>query len=114
MARRNTDIGTVGRRGAVIIPVRMRKKFGLDEGALFVAEEHAKGVLLRPARVVPLTKKQREAIEDRHDVEEVTRRRADPHNQKVRPWEEVEAEITAEHQAAAKARPRPRRRRTGS
>lgn len=115
MARqRHKDIGTVGRRGSVIIPVRLRKRFGLNEGSLFVAEASKDGVLLRPARVVPLTEEEREAIEDAYDVAEVARRRADPENQEGRPWEEVDAEIRAEHQAAAKAKARPRRRRTGS
>ena len=49
-------VGTskVGRRGTVVIPARMRKRFGLEEGALVIAEEREEGVLLRPAVALPV------------------------------------------------------------
>src|SRR4030042_6055833 len=44
----------VGRRGAVVIPVGLRKKYGLEEGSLVIAEAREEGVLLRPAAALPL------------------------------------------------------------
>jgi AbrB family looped-hinge helix DNA binding protein len=39
----------VGRRGTVVLPAKMRRRLGLDEGALVVVEEQNGGILLRPA-----------------------------------------------------------------
>lgn len=39
----------VGRRGAVVIPAGLRKEYGLEEGALLIAEPRPEGILLRPA-----------------------------------------------------------------
>jgi len=44
----------VGRRGAVVIPAGMRRKYGFEEGSLVVAEPRAEGVLLRPVVVLPV------------------------------------------------------------
>ena len=44
----------VGKRGAVVIPARMRRKFGIEEGRLVVAEERPEGILIRPAVAVPM------------------------------------------------------------
>jgi AbrB family looped-hinge helix DNA binding protein len=50
----NSETTRVGRRGAVVIPAKMRKKFGFEEGTFLLAEEHDDGVLLRPAAVFPI------------------------------------------------------------
>lgn len=44
----------VGRRGAVIIPYLIRRKYGLEEGSLVIVEEKADGVLLRPVVALPV------------------------------------------------------------
>ncbi|MEO5924908.1 MAG: AbrB/MazE/SpoVT family DNA-binding domain-containing protein [Bryobacteraceae bacterium] len=44
----------VGKRGAVILPAPLRKRFGIEEGSFVVAEERDGGILIRPAVVVPL------------------------------------------------------------
>ncbi len=44
----------VGRRGTVVIPSRLRKSLGMDEGALVVFEEREGGVLIRPAVALPV------------------------------------------------------------
>lgn len=44
----------VGRRGTVVIPARLRHRYGLEEGSLVVAEAVEDGVLLRPAVVLPV------------------------------------------------------------
>lgn len=49
-----TETGRIGRRGVVVIPARLRRRFGLDEGSLIVVEEKNDGVLIRPAVVLPV------------------------------------------------------------
>jgi len=44
----------VGKRGAVVIPAGMRRKYGFEEGSLVVAEPRAEGVLLRPVVTLPI------------------------------------------------------------
>ncbi len=44
----------VGKRGTVVIPSDLRRRYGLAEGTLLVAEGRAEGVLLRPATVLPV------------------------------------------------------------
>jgi AbrB family looped-hinge helix DNA binding protein len=44
----------VGKRGAIILPAKLRQRFGIEEGSLVIAEEHEQGILIRPAVVVPM------------------------------------------------------------
>jgi AbrB family looped-hinge helix DNA binding protein len=44
----------VGKRGTIVVPAGLRRKYGFKEGALVVAEAREEGVLLRPAVPVPL------------------------------------------------------------
>lgn len=44
----------IGKRGTIVLPAKMRKRYGFDEGTMVVAEESEYGVLLRPAAVVPV------------------------------------------------------------
>ena len=44
----------VGKRGTIVLPAKLRKRYGFDEGTMVVAEEAEYGVLLRPAVVVPV------------------------------------------------------------
>src|SRR5216683_1617819 len=44
-----TTATRIGRRGTVVIPAKLRRRFGLEEGSFAVAEERAEGVLIRPA-----------------------------------------------------------------
>ncbi len=44
----------VGKRGAIIVPANLRKRFGIEEGTLVIAEEKDDGILIRPAVVVPV------------------------------------------------------------
>ncbi len=48
------ETSKVGKRGAVIVPARLRRKFGIIEGGLIVAEERAEGILIRPAVALPV------------------------------------------------------------
>jgi AbrB family looped-hinge helix DNA binding protein len=44
----------VGKRGTVVIPAGLRRKYGLEEGSLIIAEGREEGVLLRPVMTLPL------------------------------------------------------------
>jgi AbrB family looped-hinge helix DNA binding protein len=44
----------VGKRGAIVIPAKLRRQFGFEEGSVVIVEERPEGVLVRPARVLPV------------------------------------------------------------
>lgn len=46
--------GTVGKRGTYVIPVELRRRYGLDEGSLVIAEPREEGILLRPGVALPV------------------------------------------------------------
>jgi bifunctional DNA-binding transcriptional regulator/antitoxin component of YhaV-PrlF toxin-antitoxin module len=48
------ETAKVGKRGAIVVPVRLRKQYGIKEGVLVTAEARQDVILIRPAVVVPL------------------------------------------------------------
>ena len=50
----STETCKVGKRGVVVIPAAFRRRFGMQEGTLVIAEERAEGILLRPAVAMPV------------------------------------------------------------
>ena len=48
------DAVKVGKRGEVIVPAKLRKRYGIEEGSIVTAEAVEDGVLLRPAVVLPI------------------------------------------------------------
>ena len=48
------ETSKVGKRGTVVVPARLRRKFGIEEGRLVIAEERPDGILLRPALALPV------------------------------------------------------------
>ena len=48
------ETGRVGKRGVIVIPAAMRRRFGIEEGATVIAEEREDGVLIRPAVTLPI------------------------------------------------------------
>ncbi len=44
----------VGKRGAIVVPARLRKRFGIEEGTMVTAEEKDDGILIRPAVIIPV------------------------------------------------------------
>lgn len=48
------ETSKVGKRGAIVVPARLRRKFGIEEGGLVVAEERPEGILIRPAIALPV------------------------------------------------------------
>jgi bifunctional DNA-binding transcriptional regulator/antitoxin component of YhaV-PrlF toxin-antitoxin module len=43
------ETGRAGKRGTLVIPPALRRRFGLNEGALIIAEERPDGILIRSA-----------------------------------------------------------------
>lgn len=48
------DTSKVGKRGTIVMPARLRRKFGIEEGSLVIAEEREDGILIRPAVAYPI------------------------------------------------------------
>jgi len=48
------EASKVGKRGTVVVPARLRRKFGIEEGCLVIAEERPEGILIRPALALPV------------------------------------------------------------
>ncbi|MFQ5690765.1 MAG: AbrB/MazE/SpoVT family DNA-binding domain-containing protein [Gemmatimonadota bacterium] len=44
----------VGKRGTIVIPAAMRRRYGIKEGSVVLTEETEEGILIRPAAVVPI------------------------------------------------------------
>jgi AbrB family looped-hinge helix DNA binding protein len=40
----------VGKRGTVVIPAEVRRRYGLEEGEMLVMEESSQGLLFKPVR----------------------------------------------------------------
>lgn len=49
-----TSASKVGRRGTVVLPAKLRRRLGIEEGSFVVAEEREDGILIRPATVLPV------------------------------------------------------------
>jgi AbrB family looped-hinge helix DNA binding protein len=48
------ETSKVGKRGSIVMPARLRRKFGIEEGGLVIAEEREDGILIRPAVAYPV------------------------------------------------------------
>ena len=48
------EASRIGRRGVVVIPARLRKEYNLSEGDYVMVESSQAGILLKPARIVPI------------------------------------------------------------
>lgn len=44
----------VGKRGTVVLPAELRRRFAIEEGSYVIAEERDEGILIRPAVVLPV------------------------------------------------------------
>src|SRR5438552_6834340 len=49
-----SEASKVGKRGTVVLPAKMRRRYGIEEGTMVVAEESPYGILIRPATVLPV------------------------------------------------------------
>ena len=44
----------IGKRGVIVIPAKMRKRYKLDEGSPMLMEEREDGIFMRPAVTTPV------------------------------------------------------------
>ena len=49
-----SEVTRVGKRGTIVIPAPLRKRYGLEEGREVLVEETSEGLLLRPAATLPV------------------------------------------------------------
>jgi|SRR4051794_38405452 AbrB family looped-hinge helix DNA binding protein len=49
-----TEVVTVGKRGTIVIPASLRKRFGVQEGDLLITQDHGDGILITPAIAIPV------------------------------------------------------------
>lgn len=54
MSQSYAETAKIGKRGVFTIPAFLRKRFGLADGSLVIAEEREDGILLRPAVATPI------------------------------------------------------------
>jgi AbrB family looped-hinge helix DNA binding protein len=48
------EISKVGKRGVIVVPAPLRRKFGIKEGGLVAAEERPEGILIRRVVALPV------------------------------------------------------------
>jgi AbrB family looped-hinge helix DNA binding protein len=90
--------GHIGRRGTIVLPSSVRKRYGLQDGSLFISEEKDDGVLIRPAMAIP---------RDLNEVRLKIRQGLDELDQgKGIPGEQAEAELKAMSKAFRSRRPK--------
>ena len=75
-----SEVTRIGKRGTVVIPASLRKRYGLEVGGEVLVEETAEGLLLRPAITLPIEiySKERRAqflLENATDCEDYERAR---------------------------------------
>ena len=49
-----SEVVTVGKRGTIVIPSSLRRRFGVHEGDLLITEDHGDGILIIPAVALPI------------------------------------------------------------
>lgn len=54
MAYQKVTTSKLGKKGIVVIPAELRRRFGLEEGSLIIVEETAEGIVIRPAVALPV------------------------------------------------------------
>ncbi len=47
-----TEVSRVGKRGTIVIPAELRRRFNVSEGSFVMTEETPEGILLRPASIM--------------------------------------------------------------
>jgi len=50
----NSETATIGRRGQTVIPAKIRRRYGIDEGSLVIFESTDDGILIKPAVALPI------------------------------------------------------------
>jgi AbrB family looped-hinge helix DNA binding protein len=47
------EASRIGKRGTVVLPAKLRRRLGIEEGSFVIAEERDDGILIRPAVLLP-------------------------------------------------------------
>jgi AbrB family looped-hinge helix DNA binding protein len=47
----SSETGRIGKRGTMVVPSKLRRLYGLEEGSFIIAEARPDGILIRPASV---------------------------------------------------------------
>lgn len=55
---------TIGRRGSITIPAKLRRAFGIEQNDQLIAEQTPEGILLRPSIAVPVEMYSEERIQE--------------------------------------------------
>lgn len=50
----HTQTSHIGKRGTWVVPAGLRRRYGLEEGTLVIAELRPDGILLKPATANPI------------------------------------------------------------
>jgi bifunctional DNA-binding transcriptional regulator/antitoxin component of YhaV-PrlF toxin-antitoxin module len=50
MEKMITETGRIGKRGVMVMPAKLRRRYGLEEGSFIIAEARPEGILIRPLR----------------------------------------------------------------
>lgn len=48
------ETSRIGRNGTLVIPAKLRRRYGLNDGGMVVFEETGDGISIRPAVMVPV------------------------------------------------------------
>lgn len=48
------SVTTIGKRGTVVLPIELRRRYGLETGSTVIVEAGESGVTIRPAAVLPV------------------------------------------------------------
>lgn len=48
------EITRIGKRGTIVIPAELRRRFAMDEGSHVIIEERGDGLSVRPAVAIPV------------------------------------------------------------
>ena len=66
---------TVGRRGSITIPAKLRRAFGVQQNDQLIAEQTPEGILLKPSVSIPVEMYTEERIAEFASDEEALRKR---------------------------------------
>lgn len=70
---------TIGRRGAITIPSKIRHSFGMKQNDQLILETTEEGILLRPSISLPIEFYSEDRIEEFFSAEEVLKQKFEEH-----------------------------------
>ena len=100
------DVSRIGKRGALIIPADLRRRYRLEEGSLLSVEAREEGLLLRPVVALPV-----ETYSPERKAELLLANAVDAAD---RAWAEAQVRALGLDPADFAPKPKPRKRRANS